>query len=121
MTPAPYPPVSRRQSRVFVRSILDPAPVIGPMTRGCLGEEQLVKRSQPRRRATRCAPARSFRTRLPMELLEDRTLFSQGQWTAVFAGMVPGETLEEQTQYGTNLLHSSGLVDQDVRILGALD
>src|SRR5262249_40256815 len=59
--------------------------------------------------------------RLLAELLEDRTLPSNGQWYAVFRGMAPGASQPEQTQYGQNLLHSAGVLDQDASVIAALD
>jgi hypothetical protein len=72
-------------------------------------------RQQPTRKV---APARS---RLLVELLEDRTLLSGGQWMAVFEGLPTEVGITEQTQYGEGLLHSSGLADEQVRVVRALD
>jgi hypothetical protein len=63
----------------------------------------------------------SNKTRPILELLEDRTLLSNGEWLAVFGGIAPGSTLDEQTQNGQNLLHLSGIADQDVSAVKALD
>jgi hypothetical protein len=56
-----------------------------------------------------------------LELLEDRTLLSGGEWLAVVGGITPGATLQEQTQHGQNLLHASGIADQNARVVAALD
>jgi hypothetical protein len=75
---------------------------------------------------------RSLRPRLPLrtrrpgarpalELLEDRTLLSGGEWLAVVGGISPGANLGEQTQYGQNLFHASGIADQNARVVAALD
>src|SRR5262249_17737561 len=74
--------------------------------------------SRRRRPVNKPRPARPL---LLLEHLEDRTLPSSGQWYAVFHGMTPGETLEEQTQLGQNLLHSAGVLEQDVTVDKALD
>jgi hypothetical protein len=58
---------------------------------------------------------------LLLEMLEDRTLLSNGLWYAVFEGMVAGVTAEEQTQYGKNLLQSAGVTDEEVSVVDALD
>src|SRR6266567_7616879 len=76
-------------------------------------------KSSRRPRPTRSAPARKACPSL--ELLEDRNLLSGGQWLAVFNGISPGYTLDEQTQFGRDLLHSAGLSDPDVRVVSALD
>ena len=53
--------------------------------------------------------------------MEDRTLPSNGQWLAVFGGMTPGVTLEEEAQFGQNLLQKSGVSANDVQVVTALD
>jgi hypothetical protein len=56
-----------------------------------------------------------------MEILEDRLTPADGHWVAVFGGISPGADLEEQTQFGQQLLASSGVLPQDVRVVEALD
>src|SRR5262249_59411475 len=68
---------------------------------------------------TRGAPA--LKARPFLELMEDRTLLSGGQWLAVFEGLPTGVGITEQTQYGQGLLHSSGLTDEQVHVVRALD
>jgi hypothetical protein len=72
------------------------------------------------RASNRTTPKRPH-PRLTVESLECRTLPSTGQWTAVFGGISPGATIAEQTGYGQNLLHSSGIADADAQVLTALD
>ena len=38
----------------------------------------------------------AHKSRLFVEMLEDRTLLSNGQWLAVFGGITPGDTLAEE-------------------------
>jgi hypothetical protein len=77
-------------------------------------------RYQSSRRATRRRRLQSVRARLVFELLEDRALMANGQWLAVFGGITPGVTLDEQVHYGQNLLQLSGVTDE-VRVVEALD
>jgi Bacterial pre-peptidase C-terminal domain len=77
-------------------------------------------RYQSSRRSLRPRRLLSLRARLAFELLEDRTMMANGQWQAFFGGITPGPTLEEQVQYGQNLLQLSG-VTEDFRVVEALD
>ncbi len=80
-----------------------------------------MSRPQRPRRSRRTPNTRAFRGRPLLEVLEDRTLLSGGEWMAVVGGITPGTNLQEQTQYGQNLLHASGVADQDARVVAALD
>src|SRR5262245_60748078 len=71
-----------------------------------------------RRRVKTIRPSKA---RLLAELLEDRTLPSNGQWLAVFDGISPGANLDEQAHIGQVLLSSAGLSEQEVQVVGALD
>src|SRR5262249_31402081 len=79
----------------------------------------LMRRPQHSRRRT--WTARTLKFRPSLERLEDRTLPSNGQWLAGFGGISPGSALQEQTQIGQNLLLTSGVADQDVHVVSALD
>ena len=78
-------------------------------------------RAKPRPRPHRTLSARALKARPFLEALEDRNLPSNGQWLAVFGGLAPGGTLDEQTGYGKNLLNASGVSDDNVRVLAAVD
>jgi hypothetical protein len=80
-----------------------------------------MRRPKSPRRPQRAPIARALKARPFLELLEDRTLLSNGQWVAVFEGLSPGTSPDEQAQYGRNLLHASGVADEDVRVVAALD
>src|SRR5439155_6471738 len=84
-------------------------------------ENHPMGRPQLSRRPRRAWADRTFKPRPILEILEDRVLPSNGQWLAVFEGISPGNTLEEQAQYGQNLLSFAGVADQDVHVLNALD
>src|SRR5262245_15667253 len=83
-------------------------------------ESPMVRRTSPRHHRPVKSPGRP-RARLLVELLEDRRLLSGSQRLAVFSGIPPASTLDQQTQAGQDLLRSSGLSEQDVLVVGALD
>jgi hypothetical protein len=76
----------------------------------------MTRSKLPRRRTPR-----TFKSRLFLETLEDRNLMSTGQWFAVFSGMTPAPTLDEQAGYGQNLLTASGVTPENVHVLSAVD
>jgi hypothetical protein len=76
---------------------------------------KMAKRQRPARRM------RPFRTSLWLEQLEDRNLLTNGLWLAVIGGITPAGTLDQQATIGQNVLHASGLQDQDVAVTKALD
>src|SRR5947209_3305245 len=79
-------------------------------------------RAKPlRRRPSRTLSARALKARPFLEALEDRNLPSADHWLAVVGGMVPGHDLAEQTRLGQNLLHESGVTDQQAQVVEALD
>src|SRR5437016_3626329 len=63
----------------------------------------------------------STRRRLSVEILEDRTLPSNGAWLAVFSGITGGTNLNDQAVIAQNLLRSSEIDDQEVSVVEALD
>src|SRR5439155_21341596 len=80
----------------------------------------MARRHSPQHHRPVKSPGRP-RTRVLVEALEDQRLLSNSQWLAVFTGISPGATQQEQTQHGADRLHSAGLLDQDVRVVDALD
>lgn len=63
---------------------------------------------------------KQFRSLL-YESLEARIPLDATQWLAVFEGLAHSESLEEQAQYGQNLLRSSGVSEQELQVVEALD
>ncbi len=51
-----------------------------------------------------------------LELLEDRTLLSAGEWLVRLQGL-PGDTTAAQMQAAADLFHAAGLQDQDVKVV----
>jgi hypothetical protein len=73
------------------------------------------------RRSGRSRTVHGRTTRLWLEALEDRIVPSNSQWLTVIEGISPGETLEEQTQRGADVLLASGVADQDIHVVSAFD
>src|SRR5689334_13685891 len=80
-----------------------------------------MPRSRPSNRRYTAKDVRPYRARLNAELLEDRVTPTAGLWYAQFAGMAPGADLDQEAKLGRNLLHSAGIQDQDVSVVGAFD
>src|SRR5688572_3828670 len=70
-----------------------------------------------RRRNSR-SPARFVTLR--GEQLEVRNVLAS-QWLAVIGGLAPGDSLNEQSQLGQELLESSGVVAEEAYVVDALD
>src|SRR4051794_27805745 len=51
-----------------------------------------------------------------LELLEDRTLPSGGEWLVRLQGL-PGDTTAAQMQAAQDLLHAARLLDQDLQVV----
>lgn len=73
------------------------------------------------RRAKQSLPGNRKGCRPRLESLEERTVMTAGQWVGTFAGLTPGASLAEQEGYGRALLRGTGLQEQDVSIVRALD
>jgi len=58
---------------------------------------------------------------LGCEHLESRYVMAAGQWVAVFNSMAPADNLDDQALLGQNLLSTSGVAEQDARVVAALD
>ena len=80
-----------------------------------------MTRRSPVRSLRRAKRDRARKLRLIIESLEDRTVPANGQWLAVIGGMAPGANLPEQADNGERLLHSAGVLDEDVHIVEAMD
>jgi hypothetical protein len=84
-------------------------------------KEQVMSHTKSYRWRRVAQPLSRSRVRLSIDSLEDRNLLSSGQWQAVFQGLSPAATRPQQTINGQNLLHLSGITDQQVQLVDSFD
>jgi hypothetical protein len=79
------------------------------------------RRRQRFAKITRSSKRCPNKARPLLELLEDRTLPSNGQWMAVFGGLPAAVGLTEQAQVGRNFLQHYGVTEENVSVVSAFD
>ena len=78
-----------------------------------MAHTKTAKRRRPAR------TARAFKRRPLLEQLEDRTLPANGLWLAIFSGLPAATNIPDQILEGKQLLHSAGLIDDNVQVVNA--